>query len=292
MHPVLPSIPNFLTYSRYLRDTWTYSFYNPYNPFIGPVNIPTEYKSVQQQTLKVSPKIPNNKCVKCYNTPQCLQCENKQLKNDNLQLTQQLGKLLMIQPEEFDLKYYHKMDIKKHFKRQSTPFKEFEYKSKLTNASFFTITFDPSKFGTQPFEDERKEYILHALTKSIKTEYFTEICGCFEYHKNGIVHAHFIVITAFRQQLKDCLIPYFTNNKRNLKCIDAGPAKYPQAMDYLTKESTDYFYHHYINRGPELETALFLNEKLRDSEGISEKNNQVYHDTPFMSSNPLDYGLN
>lgn len=205
----------------------------------------TPYVPFHERKTIIKPTKPF-RCVLCYDTPQCLRCENTQLKTEKQILQNELTKLYSIIPECLTLAYYDKLNITKHFIQSKLPM-QFEYKSKLTSSWFFTITFDPSKFGLQPFEDERKDYILHSLYKMIPTQYYHEIYGSFEYTKSGLIHAHFIIITMFPNEVESFLKPFYSDSKNNKIAVHKGPAKYPAAEEYIIKESTHYFY---INADP------------------------------------------
>lgn len=43
--------------------------------------------------------------------------------------------------------------------------------------------------------------------------------------------------------MKQMLRPYFTNNPKNKIVIDVGPAKMPQSITYINKESKDFYYY-------------------------------------------------
>lgn len=113
-------------------------------------------------------------------------------------------------------------------------------KSSLSYLKFITITFDPDKFGSVNEDIREKEYILSVLYR-LKS-YYTFIYGCFEYHKSGTVHSHLIMHTSVAN-MKQMLRPYFTNNPKNKIVIDVGPAKMPQSITYINKESKDFYYY-------------------------------------------------
>lgn len=173
---------------------------------------------------------------------QCSKCEILSLRKTINGLQSQLDKYTNILSDNLSLKYWQVVDIDKCFKRSKKPI-PYNYKDKLSTAKFLTITFDPAKFGIQPLEDERKNYILLQLQRMIVHEMILELYGSFEYHKSGIVHAHCIIITNDESAVKQYIQPKFTDNRYNRKAIDLGPAKYPQAEEYINKESVDYFLH-------------------------------------------------
>lgn len=205
-------------------------------------------------------------CLICRQTSQCYKCQIQELKQENTALRNELARFHTIENDALQLKYWQSQEIINTF-TQSKMKIPFEYKSKLSNAYFITITFDPNKFGVAQLEDERKQYILYSLYKCIKSELLTEVYGCFEYHKNGLVHAHAILITGYPKEIQQKLHPLYTDNTKNKVVIQIDKAKHPQAQQYIEKESTHYF--HYINdiirelndegkpRRPEAEDAVF-----------------------------------
>lgn len=202
-----------------------------------PVRIPQpDYVAPQSKTQNIvygCPICTNNDTIKCSS------CQIKHLQIELNKLRNELAKLSIDRIDELHLKYYQQIEIKKYFIRTPLPVK-FEYESKLSNAYFFTLTFDPTKFGLHEYENERKEYILWTLTK-YRHLYF-ECWGSFEYHKNGIIHAHAIIITGQPKELYQKIQPMFTDKEHNKYAVDYGKAKYPQAEEYITKISTCYFY--------------------------------------------------
>lgn len=186
-------------------------------------------------------------CAVCVGTTPCFRCQIKQLKLENNQLRQELVKYYEIDAGDLELKYYHKQLIDDHIVQTQKP-QEYDFKNNLTNAYFITITFDPSKFGIQPHEQLRKDYILYQLAKLKAIEKFTECYGCFEYHKNGLIHSHLIMITGFPNEVKQILKMKFTDNTRNKIVIQFDKAKYPAATNYINKESTHYYYSYNYKR--------------------------------------------
>lgn len=117
--------------------------------------------------------------------------------------------------------------------------------STLLHYRFITITFDPKKFGTSPLEELRKNYILDKLYKSVESDKLVEkFYGSFEYHKNGMLHAHAILVihSVSDKVMARYFTDFFSDNPRNKVAIQLGPAK-KTALDYINKESEDYFYY-------------------------------------------------
>lgn len=181
-------------------------------------------------------------CAICAGTSTlCYKCQIDKLTQEVHELREELTRLYAIKSEELKLKYHQLQDIETNIKQRNTPF-NFEYESKLSNSYFCTITFDPNRFGVESQEEDRKNYILYHLLNLMNNELFTECYGSFEYHKNGIIHAHTIIITGYPNELKRSLKPLFTNNPNNRVAIQLDKAKYPQAKQYIDKESNHYFY--------------------------------------------------
>lgn len=149
----------------------------------------------------------------------------------------------------------------------------YNYLDVLSNCYFFTLTFDPARFGLKPHVSDRERYILFHLLKAFKQKLFFSCYGSFEFHKTGIVHAHLIVHTGQPKELYQYLKPRFTNNPYNKVAVDYGKAKYPQAKQYIDKESTSYFYIDKLNAN-DIATPVYVKPK-DDSE----------------EENPLDYLL-
>lgn len=205
-------------------------------------------------------------CVKCAGCSiLCYSCENRFLRKEITKLQQQLEIYTNTLSEELDLKYWQLMDIKNTFERSNTSMR-FDYKHRLSTCKFITLTFDPAKFGIQPLHDERKNYILSKLYRLIKSSIVIELYGSFEYTKAGIVHAHLIANTNFTiEELTAIIKPYFTDNPYNTKAVDIGPAKYPQAEEYINKESDDYF--RYLD--PKTKSKEFFTLPQRIGEDLS-----------------------
>ena len=179
-------------------------------------------------------------CVICKGSIQCNRCTITQLRQENQALKKELSTYYIDKSELLQLKYYEELQLRKYIQQSASPY-EFEYKDKLSNAHFITLTFDPAKFGLQEYRSQRMDYISYQLTSLLQQQLTTSFYGCFENHKNGIIHAHLIMITAFPKEVFKQLKKSLTDNQYNKVCVDIGPAKYPQAKEYIEKESTDYF---------------------------------------------------
>lgn len=119
----------------------------------------------------------------------------------------------------------------------------FDFSNKLSNSFFVTLTFDPNKFGVQPFEHERKQYLKYQFSELLKLELIQSVYGSIEYHANGIPHCHAVIIMPPSNQkivyriLKEAM----TDNKRNRVSVQLDSAKWPNAIKYIEKESEEYF---------------------------------------------------
>jgi len=109
------------------------------------------------------------------------------------------------------------------FKQEDTPMAFNDIKIKSDGNYFLTITFDPKRFDNLHLTstEEQKNYILLQLHKIRQTINF--IYGCFEKHKNDIIHTHIIInpvnIDALKKDLKK-LKSAFTYNINNKYTID------------------------------------------------------------------------
>lgn len=111
---------------------------------------------------------------------------------------------------------------------------QFEYDiSNSPTCYMVTITYDPKKFPVLNNRGTQRLYILYTLDQLYRKHTFIQ--GCYELHKNGVVHAHFIT---FDPVPKDIISSYFTNNKLNDKCIHVCQKTYEEAYLYITKEAT------------------------------------------------------
>lgn len=182
-------------------------------------------------------------CVVCAGTTQCNRCIITDLRKRVKELEQQLQKYNTEIPDCLMISPLRLSKINYLFYRSTKPL-EFEYKNDLKNALFITLTFDPNKFGIQPLIEERKNYILHSIRRLYKTGLIVSVYGSFEFHKSGMIHSHFIAIKKLYVDEKDIyreLRSMFTDNPHNKCAVTIYPAKFPQAKEYIEKESTDYY---------------------------------------------------
>jgi len=215
-------------------------------------------------------------CVVCASSNlQCWKCERISLKFKIASLQKELSQFYTSDIEKFYLSYHDKqLSQKYHTVRSPLPI-NYEYKEKLSTSYFITITFDPARFGMQPFDEERKDYIIHKMYNVMDYQLIKEVYGSFERHKNGIIHTHAIITAYFDdiKQINKVMKSYFTDNPYNKIAIDIGPAKYPQAKEYMEKESDDYY--------------------LISRKRVMKKHPIVVSavDEDSDDKNPLDYGL-
>lgn len=181
------------------------------------------------------------RCPVCIGSSiQCDRCTIKQLKNEIKLLNQQLANYTEHISSDVLRVPYNEIH---RIKQSNLPLDNYYPidHDQLSSYKFITITFDPTKFGTQQLDQQRKDYILHHLIKLYDNEMIKNFYGCFEYHKNGIVHSHIIAQTYVPQDVYSYLKTKFTDNAKNKYAIQIDPAKIPQAIDYINKESTNYF---------------------------------------------------
>lgn len=182
------------------------------------------------------------RCPVCIGSSiQCYKCNIKQLKQKICQLEKQLA--------NYD---DHILAEKLQIPTPNNIYKIRQSNQKLSNLysidnqhmssyKFITITFDSSKFGMQPLEDYRKNYILYQLYSLYQKDMIKNFYGSFEYHKNGLIHAHIICQTYNPIDVYYYLLSKFTDNTKNKIAVQLDKAKIPNAIDYIEKESTHYF---------------------------------------------------
>lgn len=182
-------------------------------------------------------------CAICHQSTQCYKCEIVDLKAKVRNLQCELSKYYTADVEKLMLSYSDKQ-LSTHFDLfQSKEPLPYDYKEELSTSHFVTLTFDPARFGMHLYDEERKQYIIHKLYYLMYNKLIKKCYGSFERHKNGIIHSHLIInaqqedIKKIKQKLKS----YFSDNPHNRIVVDIGPAKYPQAKEYIEKESDDYY---------------------------------------------------
>jgi len=180
------------------------------------------------------------RCIICHGSSICDKCKVRELSSALKLANDKINFLTRDYHEALQITHIQRLNIDAAFIRSKDPI---DILPRLRDMSlslmkFVTITFDPDKFGSVNESDREKEYILSVLY-NLQIHYHF-IYGCFEYHKSGTIHAHLIINTTCCN-LKQILRPKFTNNPKNHKAIDIGPAKLPQSITYINKESSDYF---------------------------------------------------
>lgn len=103
-------------------------------------------------------------------------------------------------------------------------------------------------------------------------------------HKNGNPHAHVLIHSNYQNDIKNYLKSKFTDNMHNKFCIDSGPAKYPQAKEYIEKESTIYFQN-------KLTVMKFAKSRQRVLIEVLSEGSDSGSEDSADEVNPLDYNL-
>uniref|UniRef100_UPI0040480A85 hypothetical protein n=1 Tax=Rheinheimera sp. TaxID=1869214 RepID=UPI0040480A85 len=139
-------------------------------------------------------------CIICSTCSPCTRCIIKQLQLDNHKLKLQLQYYKKDIPEILTIN----SDYKKHFETSSfyLPFSESTY-TNSHDFKFITITFDPSKFGLYNQDEPQKQYIYRSFHNALERFIINRITGCFEYQKNGSIHAHALIRTKLTTQELD-----------------------------------------------------------------------------------------
>lgn len=219
-------------------------------------------------------------CVVCAGSVQCLKCENFELKAQIRALRQEILKYNMDKSEVFQVSRHAEIEIYSKVLRYQHPIEAFNLPTddSIIKWRFLTLTFDPLKFGIQPFEQDRKAYILYKLLRSVRKNIIDDFYGCFEYHESGLIHAHMVINTDYNDKfIEDYFQPEFTDNRRNKRAVKCLPAK-TTVLDYIHKVNTpdkrsDDFFKLKKNISP-LDPAsikkIISKKSESDSEGISE----------------------
>lgn len=166
----------------------------------------------------------------------CSTCEINRLRKENKKLKEQLNYFLgtsNIVNDSTEL-YYAKKDWCELFHPPDN-----ELLLVPNQTFFFTLTFDPDKFGYNNDPEDEEDYILIILHKAFKDKERYNINGiymCFEKHKSGVIHAHGIMRSSpyFMKVVKHYLKTCFTNNPRNIKAVQYEPSK-ANGIQYIGK---------------------------------------------------------
>jgi len=176
-------------------------------------------------------------CVVCKHSSQCQRCQIKDLKD-------------IIQKQNYELSYLRKesnpqlkiqIDYSTNFETDNK-FLPIKYYGEMIDYGFLTITFDPNKFGLFNQPSDEKNYIFKKLYKSITDQYINQLTGCFEFQKNGTVHAHIIIKTTYKpKEIEDYFRPFFTDDPKNKYAIKSYLLQKEKCEAYLQKESEEFF---------------------------------------------------
>lgn len=180
-----------------------------------------------------------DRCPICFtSTIACDRCSIKALTKENQQL-----KVLLLQFQNQVPKVFDVPDMSSTFEEDTKYLDLPIYKHDILDEYMgLTLTFDPSKFGRYSLPQWEKQYIFYALSQIIKAGVISRCTGSFEFHKDGRVHAHVLFKSRFSgQYVQDAITPYFTDNKSNKRAVLCKPAKFPNIIDYIKKESDHYF---------------------------------------------------
>jgi len=166
--------------------------------------------------------------------------ENKELYKDNL----------LYRNIEFPLLKTHSSKYKYMYTYDSQPMAWEEYHMREYQIHFLTITFDPDRFDNLILttEEAQKNYILHSLSEFKNKINF--IYGCFEKHKNGIIHSHLLINffdhMDFLENSYPSLKAKFTKNIRNPYTLKLEP------VNHLEKVAA------YIDNGDKVKYGFFM----------------------------------
>lgn len=180
-------------------------------------------------------------CVICHDCSPCYGCQIKYLQQMVKYYKGFYDMINSIQNDNLKLKPYQLADIKMMYKRDCSPL-PFECPNlELSKQwSFITLTFDPQKFGISNEPEGEKNYMLNIILAAARLSYISSVYGSFELHKNGTVHTHFVA-KVHDQQIYSYLKKQLTDNPKNKNAVNLGPAKFPNCIKYIQKESNDYY---------------------------------------------------
>lgn len=202
-------------------------------------------------------------CVVCKGSSQCTRCHNSDLMKKIELLQYELSYLRKGSNKQLMLQ----KDYSSRFETDNK-FLPIRYYGLMTEYSFLTITFDPNKFGLFNQPKDEQNYIFYILAKSISDSYINQLTGCFEYQKNGTVHAHIIIKSIYTcSQIEDYFRPFFTDDPKNKYAIKCYKLIKDKCEDYLQKEATEYFRYDKLNNlddgiGEADESELFKQEVI------------------------------
>lgn len=108
-------------------------------------------------------------------------------------------------------------------------------KDTLNGLYFYTITFSPKRFY-QHTDKQYKDYIIYHMIRLRQINLAFDYYGCFEKHRNGVIHSHIIIKGYQHDEIKKYLNQWFNHDARNRHCIDQKAIdNIDRVMDYINK---------------------------------------------------------
>jgi len=177
-------------------------------------------------------------CVVCKDMSQCSRCQIKDLQKQ----VETLSYALSYFQKESNQQLRLVKDYSTNFELDNK-FLPIKFYGEMSTYQFTTITFDPNKFGLFNQPSDEKNYIFKSIYKAIKDKYISQVCGCFELQKkSGTIHAHFICKTDNTcKEIEDRCRSDFTDDPRNKFAIKSYPLQKDRCIDYLKKESLEFY---------------------------------------------------
>lgn len=223
-----------MIYNKLSQGNNPFSFFS-YSIF-PPSNIDTESLDIWGLPEAMADKL--QLCVICADSSPCFKCQISKLTKQNFFLKQRL--------QSYEREVIPILNLDRDYRKYFTISNKFiavkVLDNMLSSYKFLTITFDPTKFGHFNNIEAEKNYILYTLRMLTKTNVITQLSGCFEFQKNGTTHAHVLIRTSSEnKKIEELLRPHYTDNKRNVRAIQCVPARFPTCIQYMKKESDDYF---------------------------------------------------
>lgn len=176
-------------------------------------------------------------CAMCLNPIETIDYQ-KRIHDLEEEVKQLRFALQQLKQKDSITKYYEKYFMFKSYEEMVHRIKYSIRHSKISKIlpddkpiKMMTLTFDPKMFKVLSNRESQRDYIEKVLI----TEYDMRkelVQGCYELHKNGVVHAHIIV------DREHDLLRYFTKNQTNQYAVDCKEMPYSSAYTYITKETT------------------------------------------------------
>lgn len=181
-------------------------------------------------------------CAICLGQlPLCSRCEIRELKREVHELKLVNQYLTRGNHTLFDFSN-NDYRIVNQFLTFSEPIKDQDVSQHVRSLRFYTITFDPSKFGVSNDIELEKQYMLLQIGKAYNNFNCTYVYGCFEYHKNGSLHTHFIMNCYGSHPKIYKFIKYqFTDNPANRCALVVKTVNDYGVIKYINKESEEYY---------------------------------------------------